>query len=146
MILALRYKDGIFKTDIGWYRQTWYHPGIVIRYHSVVIKECRSDIVIMISFRHWIYNQIFDMNLQPEENQCDIRLQYHSGIGCPDISERYRNDIGMMPWMISSWYRISISMGDIKNWYRKGIVNADIKRYRFHVSRHDTIFRISPCY
>ena len=37
-----------------------------------------------------------DMNLQPEENQCDIRFQYHFQCRLPDISERYRNDIGVM--------------------------------------------------
>ena len=44
-----------------------------------------------------------DMNLQPEEHQCDIRLQCHFQYRLPDISERYRNDISAMSFCDIEW-------------------------------------------
>ena len=57
----------------------------------MLVRHRRYDIILTSTLRYHS-----DMNLQPEKNQCAISLQYHADIGCPDISERYRNDIGVI--------------------------------------------------
>ena len=125
------------------YRQTWYqtshHPDIVIRYHSPVIIWYRSDIVVTISFRHRHYDIIPTWFYNPKRISVIIRLQYNSDIGCSDISERYRNDIGVtsagdVEWVISTLrYQNDIDKPDIRRhrptWYHLDIV----KRYHFDV-------------
>ena len=97
--------------DIRWYHQTWYRPisspDIVIEYHSDVTIWCRSDIVIMISFRHR-YNDIILIWIYNHERISAISFRYWLA-----ISEWYRGDISL-------WCQMGdiglISDFDI-NWY-----------------------------
>ena len=122
MISAFRYQDDMPQT---WNRSissdlksSRYRKTISFRcHHMMSVRNRHYDIIPTSTLRYHS-----DMNLQPEENQCDIRLQYHSDIGCPILVSDIIMIWGWCQFVMSNgWFR-----ADIVFWYQLPISKIDI--------------------